>query len=343
MTFPAQPAIFFCSSMRQVSTSKRFIGVSIGEMLEEMQGLYKIYHQPCHIQQTIVFVGVKLHSILPTSVFPSVIFPSLVDCSMIGIAVMRSCGLRSRTRKIGFTTNERWERLPVATKATARLSERTLAEPKEFKAVIKERDTSAGKNKVHGIGNAILVTLIDEKAHTSINAIMLKTDWRDRRNIGDGQLYVVVSRVKIKKGFKILCCNKDGGYREANVVLMNSITLFRLEIGSSVGRNDGTTSPESSYGNTTGDLLHMVVVVEEMCRIVVVEELSKAVDDTMMDCTEVVDCCSMEEDVRYQSSKSLLKHVLELSMPLHMSVGYEHVTLTSTCHWLTTVAVRKPT
>ncbi|GKB91373.1 peptidase family M48 protein [Tanacetum coccineum] len=47
------------------------------------------YSIPGHIQQTIVFVGVKLHSILPTSVFPSVIFPSLVDCSMIGIAVMR--------------------------------------------------------------------------------------------------------------------------------------------------------------------------------------------------------------------------------------------------------------
>ncbi|GKG45253.1 hypothetical protein Tco_0495331, partial [Tanacetum coccineum] len=45
--------------------------------------------------------------------------------------------------------------------------------------------------------------------------------------------------------------------------------------------------------------LHIVVVVEEMCRIVVVEELSKAVDDTVMDCTEVDDCCSMEVCCRY--------------------------------------------
>ncbi|GKD50024.1 hypothetical protein Tco_1279000, partial [Tanacetum coccineum] len=39
-------------------------------------------------------------------------------------------------------------------------------------------------------------------------------------------------------------------------------------------------------------VLHMVVVVEEMCRIV--EQLVKAVGDTMMDCTKVDDCCSME-------------------------------------------------
>ncbi|GJS13524.1 hypothetical protein Tco_0407996 [Tanacetum coccineum] len=41
-------------------------------------------------------------------------------------------------------------------------------------------------------------------------------------------------------------------------------------------------------------VLHMIVVVEEMCSILVVEELSKVVDDTVMDCTEVDDCCSME-------------------------------------------------
>ncbi|GJU16650.1 hypothetical protein Tco_1144616 [Tanacetum coccineum] len=39
-------------------------------------------------------------------------------------------------------------------------------------------------------------------------------------------------------------------------------------------------------------VLHMVVVVEEMCRIV--EQLVKAVGDTMMDCTKVDDCCSIE-------------------------------------------------
>ncbi|GJZ87438.1 hypothetical protein Tco_0659048 [Tanacetum coccineum] len=39
----------------------------------------------------------------------------------------------------------------------------------------------------------------------------------------------------------------------ANVVLMNAIALLRLAIGSSVGRNDGTTRPESSCGNLAGD------------------------------------------------------------------------------------------
>ncbi|GJZ98691.1 retrovirus-related pol polyprotein from transposon TNT 1-94 [Tanacetum coccineum] len=41
-------------------------------------------------------------------------------------------------------------------------------------------------------------------------------------------------------------------------------------------------------------VLHMIVVVKEMCRIVVVEELLKTVDYTMVDCTKVDDCCSME-------------------------------------------------
>ncbi|GJZ86997.1 hypothetical protein Tco_0658607 [Tanacetum coccineum] len=58
--------------------------------------------------------------------------------------------------------------------ATVQLSERTLVEPKEFKVVIEEIDTSGGKTKVQGTGNTLLVTLIDEKAHTGINAIMLK-------------------------------------------------------------------------------------------------------------------------------------------------------------------------
>ncbi|GKE40696.1 hypothetical protein Tco_1464101, partial [Tanacetum coccineum] len=40
-----------------------------------------------------------------------------------------------------------------------------------------------------------------------------------------------------------------GGYREVNVVLMKAIALLRLAIGSSVRRNDRTTSPESNYGN----------------------------------------------------------------------------------------------
>ncbi|GJS85368.1 hypothetical protein Tco_0751909 [Tanacetum coccineum] len=34
-------------------------------------------------------------------------------------------------------------------------------------------------------------------------------------------------------------------------------------------------------------VLHMVVVMEEMCRLVIVEELSKVVNDTVEDCTKV--------------------------------------------------------
>ncbi|PWA79289.1 nuclease [Artemisia annua] len=47
-------------------------------------------------------------------------------------------------------------------------------EPKEFKVVIDERDTSGGKVKGKGTRYVLLVTLIDERADTSINAIMLK-------------------------------------------------------------------------------------------------------------------------------------------------------------------------
>ncbi|GKG46774.1 hypothetical protein Tco_0501620, partial [Tanacetum coccineum] len=36
---------------------------------------------------------------------------------------------------------------------------------------------------------------------------------------------------------------------EANVVLMKAISLLRLAIRSSEGRNGGTTSPESNCGN----------------------------------------------------------------------------------------------
>ncbi|GKD17019.1 hypothetical protein Tco_1206177, partial [Tanacetum coccineum] len=41
-------------------------------------------------------------------------------------------------------------------------------------------------------------------------------------------------------------------------------------------------------------VLHMIVVVEEMCRIVVVEELLKTVDCTEVDCTKVEDYCRMK-------------------------------------------------
>ncbi|GKA40271.1 hypothetical protein Tco_0732864 [Tanacetum coccineum] len=39
-------------------------------------------------------------------------------------------------------------------------------------------------------------------------------------------------------------------------------------------------------------VLHMIMVVEEMCRIVVVKQLLKNADYIVVDCTEVNDCCS---------------------------------------------------
>lgn len=58
--------------------------------------------------------------------------------------------------------------------AAIRLSEYTLNGPKEFKAVIVERDTSGGKVKGQGTGTVLMVSLIDPEANTSINALMLK-------------------------------------------------------------------------------------------------------------------------------------------------------------------------
>ncbi|GKG09834.1 hypothetical protein Tco_0338580, partial [Tanacetum coccineum] len=42
-------------------------------------------------------------------------------------------------------------------------------------------------------------------------------------------------------------------YLESNDVLMKAIALLRHAIGSSEGRNDGTTSPASSCRNDAGD------------------------------------------------------------------------------------------
>ncbi|XP_011082808.1 ribonuclease TUDOR 1 [Sesamum indicum] len=58
--------------------------------------------------------------------------------------------------------------------AAIRLSEHLLSSPKEFRAVIEERDTSAGKVKGQGTGTVFLVTLIDAETDTSINATMLQ-------------------------------------------------------------------------------------------------------------------------------------------------------------------------
>nr|GEV99236.1 hypothetical protein [Tanacetum cinerariifolium] len=41
-------------------------------------------------------------------------------------------------------------------------------------------------------------------------------------------------------------------------------------------------------------LLHMIVVLEEMCRIIVVEELLKTVECTGVDCNKVEDYCRMK-------------------------------------------------
>jgi staphylococcal nuclease domain-containing protein 1 len=58
--------------------------------------------------------------------------------------------------------------------AAFRLSELLLSAPKEFRAVIEDKDTSGGKVKGQGTGTVFLLTLIDTEAEMSINAIMLQ-------------------------------------------------------------------------------------------------------------------------------------------------------------------------
>lgn len=58
--------------------------------------------------------------------------------------------------------------------AAVRLSEHLLSAPKEFKAIIEDRDLSGGKVKGQGTGNVLMVTLVDTESDTSINAIMLQ-------------------------------------------------------------------------------------------------------------------------------------------------------------------------
>ncbi|OIT07317.1 PREDICTED: ribonuclease TUDOR 1-like [Nicotiana attenuata] len=55
-----------------------------------------------------------------------------------------------------------------------RLSELVLSAPKEFKAIIEERDTSGGKVKGQGTGTIFLVTLVDPETDVSVNATLLK-------------------------------------------------------------------------------------------------------------------------------------------------------------------------
>lgn len=58
--------------------------------------------------------------------------------------------------------------------AAFRLSEHVLSTPKEFRAIIEEKDTSGGKVKGQGTGTIFLVTLVDTEAESSVNALMLQ-------------------------------------------------------------------------------------------------------------------------------------------------------------------------
>ncbi|XP_015069758.1 ribonuclease TUDOR 1 [Solanum pennellii] len=58
--------------------------------------------------------------------------------------------------------------------AAYRLSELLLSGPKEFRAVIEEKDASGGKVKGQGTGTVFLVTLVDPESDISINATLLK-------------------------------------------------------------------------------------------------------------------------------------------------------------------------
>ncbi|KAG9150884.1 hypothetical protein Leryth_003009 [Lithospermum erythrorhizon] len=58
--------------------------------------------------------------------------------------------------------------------AAVRLSEFLLSTPKEFKAVIEEKDASGGQVKGQGTGTIFMVTLLEPEADLSINAVMLQ-------------------------------------------------------------------------------------------------------------------------------------------------------------------------
>ncbi|KAG9147424.1 hypothetical protein Leryth_025039 [Lithospermum erythrorhizon] len=58
--------------------------------------------------------------------------------------------------------------------AAVRLSELLLSTPKEFKAVIEERDAPGEKVKGQGTGTVFMVTIIDPEADLTINAVMLQ-------------------------------------------------------------------------------------------------------------------------------------------------------------------------
>ncbi|GJY82743.1 hypothetical protein Tco_0496119 [Tanacetum coccineum] len=77
------------------------------------------------------------------------------------------------------------------------------------------------------------------------------------------------------------------GKRNAIIIDINAIALFRQAIGSSPGRNDGTTSPESGMdvGIVVDDeTLHKMISMVEKNEFV--EELMIAVMDTKQNVTE---------------------------------------------------------
>ncbi|XP_019167393.1 PREDICTED: ribonuclease TUDOR 1-like [Ipomoea nil] len=58
--------------------------------------------------------------------------------------------------------------------AAFHMSELLLSSPKEYRAVVEEKDTSGGKVKGQGTGTVFMVTLADPETNVSINSIMLK-------------------------------------------------------------------------------------------------------------------------------------------------------------------------
>ncbi|GKE29846.1 hypothetical protein Tco_1445230, partial [Tanacetum coccineum] len=59
------------------------------------------------------------------------------------------------------------------------------------------------------------------------------------------------------------------GYQEVNAMLMKAIALLILAVGLSVGKNDGTTGPESIKGN---DAYEEVRLVAKMQKVIVVDD-----------------------------------------------------------------------